>query len=76
VNFTLVIDPLAEADLALARAEYDAIDPDLGARFATAVEDAFERIRAIPALYPPGHGRHPVHHPAPLSVRCLLPGRE
>ena len=52
MNFTLVIDPLAEADLALARAEYDAIDPDLGTRFAAAVEDALERIRTTPALYP------------------------
>jgi len=52
VNFALVIDPLAEADLALARAEYEAIDPELGSRFAAAVDDAFERIRAAPVLYP------------------------
>ena len=52
MSFTLVIDPLAEADLGLARAEYDAIDPDLGIRFAAAVDDAFERIRTTPALYP------------------------
>lgn len=52
MSFSLVIDPLAEADLGMARAEYDAIDPDLGTRFAAAVQDAFDRIRATPALYP------------------------
>lgn len=51
VSFTLVIDPLAEADLALARAEYDAIDPDLGSRFARAVDDAFAKIRSTPYLF-------------------------
>ena len=42
MSFTLIVDPPAEADLAVARAEYDAIDPDLGDRFARAVDDAFE----------------------------------
>lgn len=52
VSFTLIVDPLAEADLALARAEYNAIDPDLGSRFANAVDDAFAKVQSTPNLFP------------------------
>jgi plasmid stabilization system protein ParE len=51
VSFTLVIDPLAEAELALARAEYDAIDPDLGGRFRAAVADVLAKIQATPLQF-------------------------
>ena len=51
MSFTLVIDPLAEADLAAARAEYDAIDPDLGTRFRAAVADALAKIQDTPLQF-------------------------
>lgn len=51
MSFTLVIDPPAEAELALARAGYDDIDPDLGSRFRAAVADAFAKIRDTPLQF-------------------------
>jgi plasmid stabilization system protein ParE len=51
VNRPLVVNPLAEEDLALASAWYDERKPGLGDDFLDRVEEAFELIRRSPELH-------------------------
>ena len=47
----LIVNPEADADLAQAKAWYDALRPGLGDDFLLCIEEVFEGIRRTPELY-------------------------
>lgn len=51
MSVPLVVNPLAEADLAEAREWYEAQRPGLGDELLENVEEVFDRLRRFPALY-------------------------
>jgi toxin ParE1/3/4 len=48
LSLPLIVNPLAEGDLAAAKAWYDERRPGLGGEFLLCVEDVFERIQRMP----------------------------
>jgi toxin ParE1/3/4 len=51
VNFPLIVNPEAEADLVDAKSWYDDVRPGLGDEFLLEVEDVLGGIRRMPELY-------------------------
>jgi toxin ParE1/3/4 len=51
VNFPLIVNPEAEADMADAKLWYDNLRPGLGDEFLLGVENTFEGIQRMPELY-------------------------
>jgi toxin ParE1/3/4 len=51
VNLSLIVNPLAESDMAEAKAWYDERRSGLGDDFLLCVEEVFDRLRRTPELY-------------------------
>jgi plasmid stabilization system protein ParE len=72
VTLPVVWIPDANKDLLEARAWYDNIRPQLGERFALAVEATVEAIAEHPSQFPVVYRNRSPFGSAPLSVRNIL----